>query len=101
LNIRTYFFHFRAGTSPVTIAFRIDESSGLITWDSAFCSGKDYFSKLTGRKISEERLDKKISKGSSLQIPIRGTPNVRDIRLEIVELLKNHPDCPESFSTNH
>ena len=101
MNIRTYFFHFRAGTSPVTIAFRIDESSGLITWDSAFCSSKDSFCKLTGRKISEARLNKKIGKSSSLQIPIHGTPNVRDIRLEIVELLKNHPDCPESFSTKH
>lgn len=98
MNTKTYFFHFRAGTSPVTVAFRIDENSGVITWDSAFCSGKDSFTKSKGRMISEARLDKRYNKGSSFQIPISGTINVRMIRHEIVSQLKNHPDCPESFS---
>ena len=98
LNNKTYFFHFRAGTSPVTIAFRIEETSGLIVWDSAFCSNKDSFTKSVGRKLSEARLNKRYNKGSSFQIPITGTVNVRLVRHEIVAQLKNHPDCPQSFS---
>lgn len=97
MNTKTYFFHFRAGTSPVTIAFRIDETSGLIVWDSAFCSNKDSFTKCIGRRLSEARLDKRFSKGSSFQIPITVPVNVRLVRHEIVAQLKNHPDCPQSF----
>lgn len=97
MNTKIYFFHFRAGTSPVTVAFRIDETSGIITWDSAFCSSKDSFTKSIGRRLSEARLNKRSVKGSSFQIPINGPINVRTIRREIVAQLKSHPDCPESF----
>lgn len=94
---KNYFFHYRAGTSPVSICFRIDDIHGIVVWDAAFCSSKDFFSKSFGRKVAESRLDKSIGKSTYNYFSYPAATNIRDIRWKIVELLKHHPNCPESF----
>jgi hypothetical protein len=97
LNNKTYFFHFRAGSSPATIAFKVNEEAGLVLWDAAFCSSKDFFRKDFGRKVSEERLLKRIKNLSYLHLPITGPVNIRLIRREVMSQITSHPDCPQSF----
>ena len=96
---KTYFFHYRAGSSPATIAFKIDEVHGIVVWDATFCSNKDSFAKHIGRDISEKRLEKNLMRSTYNYFSYDKQINIRDIRWKIVEILRDHPDCPESFST--
>ena len=56
---KTYFFHYRAGSSPATIAFEVDQIHGVVVWDATFCSSKDQFSKemfkITGLGLSVDQ----------------------------------------------
>lgn len=97
---KTYFFHYRAGSSPATIAFKIDQVNGIILWDATFCSDKDFFSKQRGRAISESRLDKNIVRSTYNYFSYDKSINIRDIRWKIVEILGNHPNSPDSFATS-
>jgi len=94
---KTYYFHYRAGSSPVSIAFKMDHVAGAVLWDAAFCSDKDFFSKSFGRMISEKRLEKSIQKSTYNYFSLNEKVNIREIRWKIVELLSHHPNCPESF----
>ncbi len=95
---KSYFFHYRAGSSPATIAFRIDHIHGLVVWDATFCSDKDRFSKKIGREIADARLNKNIIRSTYNYFSYDKQINVRDIRWKIVDMLGNHPDSPDSFS---
>lgn len=94
---KAYYFHYRSGSSPVSIAFKIDYVTGIVLWDAAFCSNKDFFSKSFGRMISEKRLDKSIQKSTYNYFSLNQKINIREIRWKIVECLQYHPNCPESF----
>jgi hypothetical protein len=94
---KSYFFHYRAGSSPATIVFRVDQVHGIVVWDASFCSDKDQFSKNRGRDIAESRLVKNIGKSTYNYFSYDKQINIRDIRWKIVEILQNHPNCPESF----
>jgi hypothetical protein len=96
---KTYFYHYRAGSSPATIAFKIDQVNGIIFWDAAFCSDKDFFSKHRGREISERRLEKNMIKLTYNYFGYNKSINIRDLRWKIVEILNNHPNCPDSFAS--
>jgi len=94
---KTYFFHYREGSSPVSIAFKIDQIHGIVVWDAAFCSSKDLFSKKFGRSVSSNRLEKNIERSTYNYFSYSNATNIREIRWNIVELLTYHPNCPESF----
>jgi hypothetical protein len=94
---RTYYFHYRTGSSPVSIAFSVDEATGMVLWDAAFCSDKDLFTKSFGRWVAQQRLEKAISKSIYNYFMANNPINIREIRWKIVELLPNHPNCPQSF----
>lgn len=95
---RTYFFHYREGSSPVSIAFKVDDVHGIVVWDAAFCSDKDSFSKSFGRAVSSNRLEKNLQRSTYNYFSYSNTTNIREIRWNIVDLLPHHPNCPESFS---
>ncbi len=94
---KVYYFHYRAGTSPVSIAFGIDEATGIVLWDAAFCSDKDPFSKSFGRWVAQQRLEKGLDKSNYKYFSTAKPISIREIRWKIVELLHSHPNCPQSF----
>lgn len=96
---KTYFFHYRAGSSPATIAFEVDQIHGVVIWDATFCSSKDQFSKEMGRSIALKRLHKNLIRSTYNYFSYDKAINIRDIRWKIVDMLSNHPDCPDSFRT--
>ena len=95
---KTYFFHYRGGSSPASIVFQVDEQKKIVVWDAAFCSSKDLFSKKIGRHISWSRLEKNLNRSTYNYFSYSNSTNIREIRWNIVELLPHHPDCPESFT---
>jgi len=94
---KNYIFHYRSGSSPVTIAFTLSEGVDQVYWDAAFCSDVDQFSKKTGRDIAVARLKKRIAFNRQFTLRLEVPINIRKLRYEIVDILKNHPDCPKSF----
>jgi len=94
---KNYIFHYRAGSSPVTIAFTLSNNSDQVYWDAAFCSDVDQFSKKIGRDIALARLKKRMTLGKQLILCFESPINIRKLRYEIVDVLSNHPDCPKSF----
>lgn len=96
---RLYYFHYRTGSSPVSIAFRVDELTGMVLWDAAFCSDKDLFAKSFGRWVAQRRLEKGISKSTYNHFLASKPISIREIRWKIVELLPHHPNCPQSFKS--
>jgi hypothetical protein len=94
---KVYYFHYRTGSSPVSIAFGVDEATGIVLWDAAFCSNKDLFSKSFGRWVAQQRLEKGLNKSNYKYFSTTRPINIREIRWKIVELLPHHPNCPQSF----
>ncbi len=94
---KNYIFHYRSGTSPVTIVYTISKDQNKIFWDAAFCSGVDEFSKKRGREIAIGRLKKRILLDKVLFLDLNTDINVRKIKYDIVDVLMTHPDCPKSF----
>lgn len=96
-----HYFHYRNGTHPVSIAFSVNQTSGLVSWDASFCSKQDTFNKVKGRHIATARYLSNLEKGRVQTISSAlGTDNLKTIRHKIVAQLENHPRCPQRFSAN-
>lgn len=94
---KNYIFHYRSGTSPVTIVYTICKDQNKIFWDATFCSSVDQFSKKRGREIAIGRLKKRILIEKALSLDLEAVINIRKIKYDIVDVLALHPDCPKSF----
>lgn len=97
MNNQIYFFHYRSGSSPVTIAFSVIEKEGIVAWEASFCSSKDFFSKNRGRDLSQKRLSSRFANNALLSMPAPEAVNIREIRYMLVDHLESHPYCPRSF----
>jgi hypothetical protein len=99
MSAAIHYFHYRNGTHPVSIAFSVDQTSGLVSWDASFCSKRDTFNKIKGRYIATARylsnLEKDRVQTTSSDL---NTDNLKTIRHKIVAQLESHPRCPQRFS---